>query len=190
VKLSNINESLSLENENKYDKGYLTPQSIISYLFSTYPVRLIQQCPWLPFVSIVTLGFGGGLLQGDCCSLSVIIHEMACAVYSKLFLLHSYIHSKFFFYFCSFRTQGSTKVFKSPSSKISRQSFKYSVKPHGFLINIPDPTVCFEDSKFKQTISIDLDPTSSLIFLDWFTSGRLVTICSPLISVLKSNKGL
>lgn len=46
-------------------------ETIVQKMYSCYPVRLMQQAHWAPYVSIVGLGFGGGLVQGDCTSLSI-----------------------------------------------------------------------------------------------------------------------
>jgi hypothetical protein len=39
--------------------------SVLTRLYSTYPLRLIRQQPWLNHASVVALGFGGGLVHGD-----------------------------------------------------------------------------------------------------------------------------
>ena len=44
------------------------------------------------------------------------------------------------------------------------------------LMYIPDPTTCYSNSRYQQSYHIDLyDETSSLLFVDWFTSGRQVS---------------
>ena len=51
---------------------------IIRQLYSKYPVRLMQQSHWIQsYITIVGLGFGGGLVQGDCTSLNITLQNCA-----------------------------------------------------------------------------------------------------------------
>ena len=50
----------------------------ICEMYSKYPVRLMQHSHWIrSYVSIVGLGFGGGLVQGDCTSLKILLRDGA-----------------------------------------------------------------------------------------------------------------
>ena len=94
----------------------------------------------------------------------------------------------------SFRTQGSTKVFKSVNNKACVQSICVSLGSGSLLAFIPEPTTCFTQSKYKQTQSFVLHADASLIAVDWFSSGRMVAIlklqCSlDVYSVLYCHKG-
>lgn len=57
----------------------------------------------------------------------------------------------------------------------SVQYFRYIVRPEATLIILPAPVTCFARSRYVQTQLIDLRSadTSSLVLLDWFTSGRM-----------------
>ena len=87
-------------------------------------------------------------------------------------------------------TQGNTKVFRdrpgssylSPpdltdtSRRLSTsQRITATISPNSSLFLLPSPVVCFERSSYSQGQVFYLeDPqTSSLLLLDWFTSGRL-----------------
>ena len=78
----------------------------------------------------------------------------------------------------SFRTQGSTKIFKSPSGSYCKQKLRFHVENNACLVFAPDPTTCFDASCFKQNIQIALSSTStsSLLLVDWYTSGRKVRV--------------
>lgn len=43
----------------------LVGKSVLTQLYSTYPIRFMQQETWSNFVHIQMLGFGGGLVSGD-----------------------------------------------------------------------------------------------------------------------------
>ena len=55
---------------------------------------------------------------------------------------------------------------------ISQTNFTARVDPHGFLVMAPDPVTPFASSAYRQSETIILHPTSSLCFIDWFSSGR------------------
>ena len=52
-------------------------KSHLSRLYSTYPVRIIHQERWLRHISLVLLGFGGGLLGGDRNDLDITLGPQA-----------------------------------------------------------------------------------------------------------------
>ena len=47
--------------------------------FSTYPIRLTQLESWLPYVSIMAVGFGGGLVEGDQVEIKIVLEDGASA---------------------------------------------------------------------------------------------------------------
>lgn len=72
-------------------------------------------------------------------------------------------------------TQGSTKIFKSPTRNVvSGQTLNVKVEPHAALCYLPDPTQPFGESVYEQKQNFYVDPegTSSLCVLDWVTEGR------------------
>lgn len=119
---------------------------------------------------------GGGLVAGDTVDLEVKV-DAEC----HLVLL----------------TQGNTKVFKDrpggsyitpktlssdPSTNgasrskatSTRQRMRVTIQPNASLFLLPAPVACFKDASYSQYQSFHLqDPSSSsLLLLDWFTSGR------------------
>jgi urease accessory protein UreH len=77
----------------------------------------------------------------------------------------------------SLKTQASTKIYKSlHTNQISINRLKATINSNSMLMYIPDPTTCYSKSRYQQSYHIDLyDKTSSLLFVDWFTSGRQVS---------------
>ncbi|TIA91219.1 hypothetical protein E3P81_02127 [Wallemia ichthyophaga] len=122
-------------------------------LCAAYPLKLLTPALRTGPVGVgicYTLQYGGGLVSGDICDLSVDIHHR-----STLILL----------------TQGSTKVFKS-SGKTSQQKLMVNVHPHATIVSLPDPIQPFAHSRYKQKQDFFLDGTSSAVILDSLNSGR------------------
>lgn len=132
-----------------------------------YPLKLISPAPITttghrPHLvhTVYLLTYGGGLVAGDTIDLHITIERS-----TRLTLL----------------TQGSTKLFKSPSRDVvSEQAMKVDLAPGSGLCYLPDPVQPFEHSCFRQhqMYNIVLPPEGSelacgsLCALDWVCSGR------------------
>lgn len=131
-----------------------------------YPLKLVSPAPLRaedpPYHLIHTvylLTYGGGLVAGDCIDLHVILDSA-----TRLILL----------------TQGSTKLFKSPSREVlSKQRMTVDLAPESSLCYLPDPVQPFESSCFEQeqvyNITVPASPSmkhGSLCVLDWVSNGR------------------
>lgn len=136
-------------------------RQVLTALTYQYPLKLIAPDPHRapnekqdPVTVIFLLTYGGGLVGGDTIKLRVQLANQ-----TKLVLL----------------TQGSTKVFKSPSRDVtSRQTLSVEVGKGAALCYLPDPTQPFADSVYEQCQTFYLDPesSSSLCVLDWVSEGR------------------
>ncbi|KAJ2063450.1 hypothetical protein GGI17_001666 [Coemansia sp. S146] len=109
-----------------------------------------------PAVSYL-MSYGGGIVHGDRIHVDVRVGSK-CA----LVLL----------------TQGSTKVFRSqPSPVLTEQTYQtivIDVEPDALLCLLPDPVTCFKDAMYNQRQLVTLhSPASSVVLLDWMTSGRM-----------------
>jgi urease accessory protein len=131
-----------------------------------YPLKLVSPAPIRNekdtndlIHTVYLLTYGGGLVAGDAINLNIILDPS-----TKLILL----------------TQGSTKLFKSPSpTVISRQHMTVNLAPQSALCYLPDPVQPFANSCFtqEQTYNISLKGASrsdcaSLCVLDWVSNGR------------------
>ncbi|GAA5894224.1 hypothetical protein JCM5296_004688 [Sporobolomyces johnsonii] len=137
----------------------------------SYPLKLIV--PSRRFLAqvqcVYVIGYGGGLVAGDRVRIKVQVREGATLV---------------------MLTQGSTKVFKtragryltapsyasSSSSSVpsTSQLYRLSVAPSSLLVLLPAPVTCFSRALYDQHQVVHLaDRTSSLVLLDWYTSGRM-----------------
>ena len=131
-----------------------------------YPLKLVSPAPTRTedefhhlVHTIYVLTYGGGLVAGDSIDLNVILEPT-----TRLILL----------------TQGSTKLFKSPSRDIlSEQRMTVHLAPGSALCYLPDPVQPFEHSFFEQSQIYDIpvadigtDGVGSLCVLDWVSNGR------------------
>ncbi|KEF55429.1 uncharacterized protein A1O9_08179 [Exophiala aquamarina CBS 119918] len=124
-----------------------------------YPLKLIAPDPHKvgddrQVTVAFLLTYGGGLVGGDQINLKVDLLEA-----TRLVLL----------------TQGSTKIFKSPSrTVVSGQNLDVKIGPQAALCYLPDPTQPFAESVYgqKQTFYVDPSGMSSLLMLDWVSEGR------------------
>ena len=131
-----------------------------------YPLKLISPAPLRTeghprhlVYTVYLLTYGGGLVAGDAVDLSITVERT-----TRLVLL----------------TQGSTKLFKSPSRDImSRQRTSVELGSGSAICYLPDPVQPFESSAFEQqqiyTITQPLDNSvscGSLCVLDWASNGR------------------
>jgi urease accessory protein len=130
-----------------------------SELSSTYPLKLLASRNPSPDVAVVySLSYGGGLVGGDMIDLTVRLGPE-----STLVAL----------------TQGSTKVFKTRPARpchnpeaTTRQNLTCILSPSSFLLLLPDPVTCFRSASYTQIQTFHLASGSSLVLLDWLTSGR------------------
>jgi len=139
-------------------------------LSSTYPLKLLSPRIYQDGVALVyILSYGGGLVGGDRVNLSVDVGSGFVLV-----LL----------------SQGSTKVFKTrPGDRASgsrpqasstslthtttSQTIDISISPGSGLFLLPDPVTCFRNASYNQIQTFRLaGDTSSMVLLDWVTSGR------------------
>ncbi|CAK4666595.1 hypothetical protein AeMF1_012177 [Aphanomyces euteiches] len=125
--------------------------------YVAYPLKFLHPSTMVPlsFPTAVTciLGYGGGLVGGDCTRMNVQVGPDATAV------------------LC---TQATTKVYKPKLTAPTHTSQEMSVTldSNAFLALVPDPITCFDGAMYKQYQRFTVHPTASLVFIDWMTSGR------------------
>lgn len=124
-------------------------RSVVSRAFAASPLRLLTprnhgRASW-----IYTSSFGGGLVDGDRVELDIEVHNGASAYLS---------------------TQASTKVYRSARGTATETRAR--VAPHASLVVMPDPVVCFAQSRYTQVQRFDVSASSRLVVVDWLSSGR------------------
>ena len=73
---------------------------------------------------------------------------------------------------CVLTTQASSKVYRDPEKKGCRQSLSVKLAEEALIVVAPDPVTCYADAIFRQQQDFQLTPSSSLVIVDWLTSGR------------------
>ncbi|XP_051117228.1 urease accessory protein D-like isoform X2 [Andrographis paniculata] len=142
------------------DRGKLVVErvqgkSTLTRCFSKYPFKFINpnkvggDAVW-----VYTITYGGGIVSGDSIDYDIEVGDDCMAVLT---------------------TQSSTKVYKSIGSKCSKQSLEAIVGSSALLALIPDPVTCFSTARYSQMQVFKLMPQSSLLVVDWITSGRYET---------------
>jgi urease accessory protein len=58
------------------------------------------------------------------------------------------------------------------SGSATSQTLRVTLNANAALYLLPDPVTCFEDAVYNQIQHFHLEETSSLVILDWVTSGR------------------
>ncbi|KAK8248900.1 UreD urease accessory protein-domain-containing protein [Phyllosticta capitalensis] len=170
--------STSQPGRGEIDLALLPPStSVLKTLSYQYPLKLIAPDPAVVYDgsssehttrtvhTVFLLTYGGGLVAGDTIDLHIKL-----APTTRLVLL----------------TQGSTKIFKAPSSAKeyrAGQTMTVDLSPGAALCYLPDPVQPFSESSFAQTQRYRLGFDSSadggtgqlaasLCALDWVSEGR------------------
>lgn len=130
-------------------------KSRVTRCFSKYPLKFIIPTKAGPSdidaVWIYTLTYGGGIVSGDCISFDLMIQDACTAVLT---------------------TQASTKVYKSVAFNCSNQIMEAKIGSDALLVIIPDPVTCFSTARYSQKQVFRILSDSSLLIVDWITSGR------------------
>lgn len=157
---SPFKKSSSLPGQGNIELSLLPPgRQVLTDLTYQYPLKLIAPDPHNSadekHVTVVfLLTYGGGLVGGDKVNLRVSLAEQ-----TRLVLV----------------TQGSTKLFKSPTrSIVSGQTLNVNIETGAALCYLPDPTQPFAESVYEQRQNFFVHPGggSSLCVLDWVSEGR------------------
>ncbi|MBI3836611.1 MAG: urease accessory protein UreD [Planctomycetia bacterium] len=126
-------------------------QAAATRVVATSPLKFLIPRRRGPAAWVYTCTFGGGLVAGDQIDMDVRLGPKVTCVMS---------------------TQSSTKVYKSPAGLPCRHVLRATVADEASLILIPDPVTCFAGARYEQDQQIELEPRSTLVAVDWLTSGR------------------
>ena len=97
--------------------------------------------------------YGAGMLQGDSAELSVHVEPGA-----KLGVI----------------TQGAARVYsqRAPGDGECKAKMDVTVEKDGILVYAPDPCIMFASSSYSQIQEFCIHPKSSVVLIDWISSGR------------------
>eukprot|EP00743_Colponemidia_sp_Colp-15_P006864 GILK01007403.1.p1 GENE.GILK01007403.1~~GILK01007403.1.p1 ORF type:complete len:359 (+),score=49.02 GILK01007403.1:810-1886(+) len=141
-------------------------ETVATAAFASYPLKFIiprslgsvsnrMQCEQAETplaLSVYLVTYGGGILAGDCVSLDVTLEDTSTVL---------------------FLTQASTKIYKSINTSSAAQDMFVKVCNGALLALVPDPVVCFQNARYEQTQTFQLEQTGSLFVVDWLLSGRM-----------------
>ena len=116
------------------------------------PLKLLQPASHGRACHVVLSSYGGGLVAGDVIRLRVAVQAGA-----RLLLT----------------TQASTRVFRSIDGAVAEQHTVGELADNALAVVFPDPVVPQAASRYRQTQAWHLQPSSLLLLVDWFHSGRM-----------------
>jgi urease accessory protein len=127
-------------------------RSVVNRAYATSPLRLLTPANHGRAAWVYTSSYGGGLVDGDRLALDIEIGAGAAAYVS---------------------TQASTKVYRSRRGAAT--DVQARVGTGALLALVPDPVVCFADSRYAQTQRFDVAAGANLILVDWLSAGRIAS---------------
>ncbi|MBD2724179.1 urease accessory protein UreD [Hymenobacter sp. BT189] len=116
------------------------------------PLKLLQPTAPGGAGHVVLSSYGGGLVAGDVIRLRISVRAGARLVLS---------------------TQASTRVFRSIDGAVAEQHTVGELGENALAVIFPDPVVLQAESRYRQRQEWHLQPTSLLLLVDWFHSGRM-----------------
>ncbi|KAN0061867.1 hypothetical protein ACQY0O_005861 [Thecaphora frezii] len=137
--------------------------------------------------ALYIVGYGGGLVSGDTVDLDVDVgHHCAMLLLTqgstKVFKMRQKRPSAAATGVAATTAAGPATRQPARSSAdsevapklVTRQTFRFLVRPRSTLILLPDPVTCFASARYDQVQRFDVRnrKTSSLVLLDWITPGR------------------
>lgn len=125
-------------------------KTVVTRACAHSPLRFLQPRTRGEAAWVYTTTYGGGLVGGDALALDVEVGAGAAALLT---------------------TQASSKVYRS--ARPCAQDLTARVGADGVLLIAPDPLVCFAGAVLSQQQTIELQPSASLLLIDWLSAGRL-----------------
>jgi urease accessory protein len=116
------------------------------------PLKLLQPASHSRACHVVLSSYGGGMVAGDVIRLRVTVQAGARLIVS---------------------TQASTKIFRSIDGAVAEQHTVGELGENALAVIFPDPVVLQADSRYRQVQEWHLQPSSLLLLVDWFHSGRM-----------------
>ncbi|MDO7847001.1 urease accessory protein UreD [Hymenobacter sp. M29] len=116
------------------------------------PLKLLQPASHSRAAHVVLSSYGGGMVAGDVIRLRVKVDAGARLILS---------------------TQASTRIFRSIDGAVAEQHTAGVLGKNALAVIFPDPVVLQAESRYRQMQTWDLEPTSLLLLVDWFHSGRM-----------------
>lgn len=126
-------------------------RTVVTRVWACSPLKLLNPRASGSGAWIFSSTLGGGLVAGDDIALDMSVGP-GCS--------------------CLLGTQSVTKVYRSADGRDSGQMLNVALGNDAICVVAPHPVTCFAHSRFVQRQRIEMRSSSSLVLIDWLTSGR------------------
>jgi urease accessory protein len=124
-------------------------RTVVATAFASSPLRLLTPKNHGTAAWAYTSTLGGGLVGGDEVRLRVDVGPGAAALLAS---------------------QGQNRVYRS--TRGCRSELVADVRDGGLFALLPDPTVCFAEASYDQTVDLRLAPAAAAVAVDVLAAGR------------------
>ena len=135
----------------RLDVEVVAGRSAATAVCASNPMKILVPRPRGGSVWASLGSFGGGFVAGDETCLDVSLGANAR---------------------CFLTTQASTKIYRNPRLRPCGHALRAQLGDDSLLVLAPDPIQSFAGSTYDQRQEFHLQPSASLVLLDWFCSGR------------------
>jgi len=142
---------LVLEQDQAREKTVVKEQYSKIPLFTQRALYLEETLPSMAYLYIISPS--GGILQGDRYRMDVALRKRACA---------------------HITTQGATRVYRMERN-YATQIINAVVDDGCYLEFIPDQIIPFRDSRFYQTVNLNVHDNGTLIYSEMIVPGRVAS---------------
>jgi urease accessory protein len=136
-----------------FERNALSSGTFLASIVQRPPLRIVRPFRLEDGSVLVHLhNVSGGLLGGDCLSLSVHVGAGACV---------------------QLTSTGATRVYRSRENKpATTQINRFQIAQNGLLEYVPDAIIPFAKARFCQQTSIELEPGAGLFWWEILSPGR------------------
>ncbi|KAJ1897721.1 hypothetical protein LPJ66_003199 [Kickxella alabastrina] len=157
-------------------EGSISCQVIAGRLYQThssaYPLKIISpqahpdhpQSAFKPCINYI-LSYGGGIVHGDRIHINAHAGKGCALIMLTQGSTKAYRHRK--------RPPHNTQIVANNMADESFQTLIIEIDSGALVCLLPDPVTCFRDARYNQRQAVQMQPGSSLVLLDWMTSGRM-----------------
>jgi len=142
---------LLLEQDQVREKTVVKEQYSKIPLFTQRALYLEETLPSMAYLYIISPS--GGILQGDRYRMDIVLQKRACA---------------------HITTQGATRVYRMERN-YATQIINAVVDDGCYLEFIPDQIIPFRDSRFYQTVNLNVHDNGTMIYSEMIVPGRVAS---------------
>jgi urease accessory protein len=143
--------TLLLEQDQERKKTVIKEQYSKVPLFTQRALYLEESLPSMAYIYIMSPS--GGILQGDRYRMDIKLKNNACA---------------------HITTQGATRVYRMERN-YATQILNVHVDEESYLEFVPDQIIPYRDSRFYQTVNLNVHDKGTMIYSEIITPGRVAS---------------